>query len=103
LAVPWKNGSETAVSDDDIDCSDAVHTLYHFLDGELTPDRLAHIQHHLEACQPCLEKFDFEAELRLVIARKCRDQVPESLRVRIVESIRMEARITTSGPLEIPE
>ncbi|MDQ1402262.1 MAG: hypothetical protein QOG03_578 [Actinomycetota bacterium] len=88
---------------DDIDCSDAVHTLYHFLDGELTPDRLAHIQSHLEACPPCLEKFDFEAELRMVIARKCQEQVPESLRIRITESIRFEARGGTSGPLDFPE
>ncbi len=68
----------------DPDCEEAVHTLYHFLDGELTEARRLHIQKHLEACGPCLEAFDFEAELRLIIARKCRDQVPEELRARIV-------------------
>jgi mycothiol system anti-sigma-R factor len=91
------------VTDDDIECSDAVHTLYHFLDGELTPERLAHIQHHLEACPPCLEKFDFEAELRIVIARKCRDQVPEALRMRVMESIHLEARGSGSEPLDLSE
>lgn len=91
------------MSDEEVDCSDAVHTLYHFLDGELTPDRLAHIQQHLEACPPCLEKFDFEAELRMMIARKCRDEVPDSLRIRIVESIRRESGGLGSRPLEFPE
>jgi mycothiol system anti-sigma-R factor len=73
------------------DCEEAVHTLYHFLDGELTEARRAHIQQHLDDCGPCLEAFDFEAELRLIIARKCRDQVPEELRARIVAVLRSEA------------
>ena len=69
------------------DCADAVHQLYHFLDGELTAERRAEIQHHLEGCTPCLEAFDFEAELKLVIAQRCREQVPESLRLRIAAAI----------------
>ena len=59
------------------DCEQALRTLYHFLDGELTPERRLAIQHHLDECSPCLEAFDFEAELKIVIARCCRDQVPE--------------------------
>ena len=50
-------------------------------------DRRAHIQQHLDDCGPCLEAFDFEAELRLIIARKCRDQVPEMVRIRIWKAI----------------
>lgn len=70
------------------DCDDALHELYGFLDGELTPERRARIQQHLEACPPCFEGFDFEAELRVVVARKCQEQVPDSLRARIAEAIR---------------
>jgi mycothiol system anti-sigma-R factor len=69
------------------DCQEAIHTLYHFLDGELTEERRHDIQHHLEECSPCLEAFDFEAELKLVVARKCRDQVPESLRDRVHKAL----------------
>jgi len=65
------------------DCQEAIHTLYHFLDGELTEDRRLEIQRHLEECSPCLEAFDFEAELKVMIARKCRDQVPSQLRARV--------------------
>jgi mycothiol system anti-sigma-R factor len=72
------------------DCNDAVERLYHFLDGELDDARRADIQHHLDECLPCLEAFDFEAELRQVIAQKCRDQVPDHLRQRIAEALRSD-------------
>jgi mycothiol system anti-sigma-R factor len=69
------------------DCQDALHTLYHFLDGELTADRRTAIQRHLDQCEPCLHAFDFEAELKVVIARSCRDQVPDALRSKIAQAI----------------
>jgi len=69
------------------ECKEIVHRLYHFLDGELDENRRLAIQAHLEACLHCLEAFDFEAELRQAIARKCREPVPEALRVRIALSI----------------
>jgi mycothiol system anti-sigma-R factor len=65
------------------DCEDALHELYGFLDGELDDDRRKRIQHHLDGCQPCAEPYDFEAELRDAIRRKCGEQVPESLRVKV--------------------
>jgi mycothiol system anti-sigma-R factor len=67
------------------DCEEALRTLYYFLDGELTSVRRQAIQRHLDECSPCLEAFDFEAELRLVVARCCRDQVPDGLRKRIAD------------------
>ena len=70
-----------------VDCNEAVHRLYHFLDGELTSDSRVEIQQHLDACLPCLEAFDFEAELRIVIAKKCYEQAPDSLRDRIARAI----------------
>ena len=78
------------------DCNDAVHALYHFLDGELTPAKRSAIERHLDDCPPCFEAFDFEAELRQVIAQKCREQVPETLRLRIAEVIQHET-------LQLPE
>ena len=64
------------VTEGGFDCEEAIHTLYTFLDGELTLERRLDIQRHLEECSPCLEALDFEAELKIVIARKCRDSVP---------------------------
>ena len=61
-----------------------------YLDGELTVERRMKIQHHLDDCPPCYEAFDFEAELRIVIARKCTEQVPDSLKQRIAEALDQE-------------
>ena len=72
------------------DCADAIHRLYHFLDGELTDDRRVEIRRHLDDCGPCLEAFDFEMELRVMIASKCRDDVPDGLRERIALAIHHE-------------
>jgi mycothiol system anti-sigma-R factor len=70
------------------ECTEAVEVLYHFLDGELTTERRLLIQRHLDDCPPCLDAFDFEAELRLTIAHKCREHVPEELRLRVKRAIR---------------
>ncbi len=65
------------------DCDNAIRELYTFLDGELTATRRAAIRGHLDDCHPCLEAFDFEAELRQVISHHCRETVPETLKARI--------------------
>jgi mycothiol system anti-sigma-R factor len=70
-----------------VDCTEAVHVLYQFLDGELTGVRRVEIQTHLRNCLPCWEAFDFEAELKIFIAKKCRDSAPESLRERVVKAL----------------
>jgi mycothiol system anti-sigma-R factor len=76
------------------DCKDALHQLYGFLDGELTEDKRAAIQHHLDSCQPCAEPYDFEAELRLVIRKKCAENVPDSLMDKIRLALEIEAKST---------
>ncbi|MGH9190515.1 MAG: mycothiol system anti-sigma-R factor [Acidimicrobiales bacterium] len=69
-------------------CVEAVDMLYHYIDGELTEERRIVIRRHLDDCPPCFDAFDFEVELRTVIAHKCRESVPESLRVRVAEALR---------------
>jgi mycothiol system anti-sigma-R factor len=68
-------------------CSDVLGELYRFLDGELDDQARVRITLHLDGCSPCLEAFDFEADLRRVIANRCRDQVPDDLRQRILGAI----------------
>ena len=70
------------------DCAGALEELYTFLDGELTVERRLHIREHLDGCQNCYEAFDFEAELRIVVSTKCREEVPDSLRERVAEALR---------------
>lgn len=68
-------------------CQEAITSLYEYLDGELTTERREHIQQHLDDCSPCFEAFDFEAELRIVVSQKCRDEVPGSLKDRITAAL----------------
>jgi mycothiol system anti-sigma-R factor len=75
-----------------MNCDEAVHQLYHYLDGELTEERRTQISEHLNFCGPCGGAVEFEAELRLVIANRCKDHVPESLIQRIAKAIDEESR-----------
>jgi mycothiol system anti-sigma-R factor len=70
------------------DCGEALSELYTFLDGELTAAKREHIRVHLDDCNPCLEMYDFEAELRVVISTKCRESVPEALKEKIAATLR---------------
>jgi mycothiol system anti-sigma-R factor len=73
------------------DCENSLHELYTYLDGELTDESRVKIQHHLDGCQPCAEPYDFEAELREVIRRKCQEQVPETLMAKIRTALEAES------------
>jgi mycothiol system anti-sigma-R factor len=72
------------------DCEQAVRQLYFFLDGELTDERRNEIAVHLDECGPCGAAAEFEADLRVVIANRCRDRVPESLIVRVAAALAAE-------------
>jgi mycothiol system anti-sigma-R factor len=78
------------MAEDKGDCVEAVHLLYHYLDGELTMERRVLIRQHLDDCPPCGQAFDFEAELRVVIAQKCREQVPPELVARVRKALGQE-------------
>ncbi len=73
------------------------HELYDYLDGELTEDRRREIAVHLDLCGPCADAAGFESELRMVIANRCRDRVPDSLIARVAEAIE-EARRRDGAP-----
>ena len=72
------------------DCENSLHELYAYLDGELTDESRSVIQHHLDTCQPCAEPYDFEAELREVVRRKCQEQVPDSLMAKVRSALEQE-------------
>lgn len=75
----------------DVDCSEALSAMYLFLDKEqLSSDEVAQIKSHLDDCIPCLESFEFEAELKQVIRKRCTDEVPEALYEKVRATIRME-------------
>jgi mycothiol system anti-sigma-R factor len=69
------------------ECDDALTRLYEYLDNELDESTRSHIEEHLQKCSPCLEAFDFEAELRKVIADRSQERVSADLRSRILAAL----------------
>src|SRR5205085_7990795 len=74
-------------ADDRGNSDEALQELYTFLDGDHTEHKRVKIKTHLDDCSPCLEVYDFEAELRLVIKHRCQEQVPDSLRQRVADKL----------------
>ena len=75
----------------DRDCNETLRELEIFLDGEMTTEELTVIRAHLEDCPNCLEAFDFHAELKAVIAKKCQsDPLPAGLLARIEECFKTD-------------
>ena len=65
-------------------CNETIRELDAFLDGELPNDVRDHIHEHLDQCLDCLQAFDFQAELKQAIRRKCQnDEMPPGLLGRI--------------------
>ena len=66
------------------DCNETIRELDAFLDGELPDEVRNHVHEHLEGCMDCLQAFDFQAELKRAIRRKCStDEMPAGLLSKI--------------------
>ncbi len=86
-----------------MDCDEAIVRIYQYLDGELTVWRRLAITRHLDECPPCAHGFDFEIELRQVVASKCRNEVPPELKRRIAQAIRQSSAITVEEERRGPD
>ena len=72
------------------DCSEVLHRVYEYLDGEMTVDDTEKIKQHLDACGPCLKEYDLDQALKALVKRSCEcEEAPVELRTQIV------ARLTT--------
>lgn len=78
------------------ECHDTLRSMYPFIDQELSPADAAHVKAHLDECVPCHESFEFEAELKHVIAERCRDDVPVQLYERVRFTLRFEEASTAT-------
>ena len=72
------------------DCQRALYQLYTYLDGELTDEHRSLVMVHLEQCSHCFGAFDFEAELRIVIATRAQETIPPHLLARVREVLGLE-------------
>lgn len=66
------------------DCNETLREMHTFLDDELSEPAQRSISGHLEGCVDCLQAYDFHAELKAVIRKKClADEIPPGLLSRI--------------------
>lgn len=79
-------------------CHHILDRVYQFHDHELTEEEATEIRRHLMACEPCLDEFDVEQAMRLLIRRGCGSaSAPESLRMRIRTSYSHTTIVTTEN------
>lgn len=69
------------------DCREALDQLQIYLDRECGPDLESAIRQHLGDCPPCLDRADFERELRAIVATKCKDAAPSGLLDRVIAQL----------------
>jgi mycothiol system anti-sigma-R factor len=73
------------------DCNETLRELQLFLDGELPEEQHEHVIGHLHECIECFHAYDFQAELKQIIAAKCgSEDVPPGLLDRIKQSLAAE-------------
>jgi mycothiol system anti-sigma-R factor len=80
------------------DCSETLRELEAFLDDELSAESHVAIRAHLSGCPDCLQAFDFHAELKMVVAQKCRnDEMPPGLMDKIARCFGDDIDITDAA------
>jgi mycothiol system anti-sigma-R factor len=70
------------------DCSEVLERVMFFIDNELDTATFVQIQHHLDECAPCLQKYDLERTVKALVQRSCSEHAPETLRDKVLLRIR---------------
>ena len=81
------------------DCSEVLHRVYEYLDGEMTPDDTVKIKHHLDECGPCLQEYDLDQALKAE-KHMSSDRPGLIMRRRLLELLQAhgEAEVTNVQP-----
>lgn len=70
------------------DCEHVLSRLWEFLDEELSPEDEVQVKEHLEICNRCFPRYDFQrAYFEYTRRIRERDQAPPELRRRIFRTI----------------
>jgi anti-sigma factor (TIGR02949 family) len=74
------------------DCDEVLRDLEAYLDGELTGERAALVEVHLQSCSPCFAHGEFRRRVQVIIRSKCGRAVepPPHLADRVRRAIRAE-------------
>lgn len=83
-----------------LDCVEAIDQLYVYLDGHCKELDRQVIKDHLDGCSPCLDAFDFHAELQQLVQDRCSSELPEGLRDKVLgalKSLEFESEDTSTS------
>ncbi len=69
------------------ECRHASLRLLQATEGIPDPARISALRRDLENCGPCIAAFDLQMNVQSLLALHCREQAPESLRIRISETL----------------
>jgi len=79
-----------------LDCRSAMQQLWDYVDGELTDDRLAAVQRHLDACSHCHPHVEFAKRFLAALHSTREDRpCPQAVRSRVMQSL-TDAGLTLS-------
>ncbi len=80
------------------ECREVLARLYEYLDGELDAAGSEKVRAHLEACRPCLNRYEFERLFHeYVVARAPRPKAREEFKAGLLARIRAEQQGELSG------
>lgn len=66
-----------------LSCEQVLQDIWAYLDRDIKPEDVAHIQKHLDLCRACFSRVEFEKELRISIRKKTDHCCPAKLKNRI--------------------
>src|SRR5436305_1312797 len=70
-----------------MDCDQLLALVHHYLDGDLSQWRHRAITKHIVECPPCAVEHRFHVHYRQVVATKCSEEVPFTVRSRICDAL----------------
>ncbi|NIR46017.1 MAG: mycothiol system anti-sigma-R factor [Gemmatimonadetes bacterium] len=70
-----------------IDCAEVMAQLYEYIDGELDDEKIERIRGHLEKCQRCYPRYNFEAAFLRFLKQQGRTKAPPELQRKIFKAI----------------
>jgi mycothiol system anti-sigma-R factor len=82
--VSHTHGTEPTASE----CADFLEQIVYFLDNELDAADCSAVRKHLDACNPCLERYDLQRTVKAIVARSCSEPAPDEVRRRVLMRIR---------------
>ena len=69
-------------------CTDVLHQVYFYLDGELGEPDTARIRQHLDQCGPCLREYGLEETIKRLVRKYARERhAPAGLRAEVLRRL----------------